>query len=181
MKYLVTGLPRSRTLWMSHFLPDCVHEVAHRLNSVDDLNRIPFGISDSGLGFFLKEILEDLKVPTVIIDRDPEEVEESLCKMLPHMPATNYCGLLGDFLAAWQHHPLVLCIRFHDLDARMAEVCAHLGLPYDWERHNRLGHIELGAPTVNYYAECPPVPGALFMCKVIPLIHLKEATYVAGS
>jgi hypothetical protein len=179
MKYLITGLPRSRTLWMSHFLPDCVHEVAHRLNSTDDLNRIPFGISDSGLGFFLKEILEDLKVPTVIIDRDLDEVEESLHDMLPCMPATNYCELLGDFLAAWRHHPLVLCVRFHDLDARMAEICEHLGLPYDWKRHEQIGHIELNVETLRQYAQHPRLPGALVMDKVVPLLKLKESAHVS--
>lgn len=179
MKYLITGLPRSRTLWMSKFMPNCVHEVAQDIDALDDLYRINVdGISDSGLGFYLEWILENLKVPTLIIDRNIDEVEKSLSEMGLGLPITNFCELLQEKLLLSKNHPLVLWVKFDDLNARMEEIWQHLvpNIPFDHERFEQMRQTEIvvNVEDIKQRLINPHKVGALLLCEIVPLLKLKE-------
>jgi hypothetical protein len=180
MKYLVTGLPRSRTLWMSKFLPNCMHEVAHDLDSLDELDRIDTdGISDSGLGFHLAWILENLKVPVLIINRDIKDVEQSILDLNLGYPASNICDVLLEKLTAQKNHPLVLWVDFDEIDTRMQEICAHLKVHYIEEKHQQMRVIEmqLDSEAIKAKLKLPHHVGKLLLSEVVPLLKLKETDH----
>lgn len=179
MKYLVTGLPRSRTLWMSKFLPNCVHEVAQNIDNLDDLRRIGVdGISDSGLGFWLEWILENLKVPVLVIDRNIDEVEKSLFEMGLGLPITNFCELIQAKLLLSKEHPLVLWVKFEDLNARMEEIWHHLlpDTPFDQEKFEQMRNAEIviDIDGVKQRMAVPHKVGSLLLREVVPFLRLKE-------
>lgn len=89
-RFMITGLPRSRTAWWSVVattsLSYCHHEPLPHTRSFDDLKRYfetwphrPFaGISDSGIAPVLGRILEEIQPRTLIVMRDVFAVRESL-------------------------------------------------------------------------------------------------------
>ena len=136
--FLICGLPRSRTLWMAEFMTDrnsiCAHEPMFRMNTVEDIkefydkgNQIfkgNIGISDSGAGFFIDWILENVKPRTLIIHRDHLEVEESLKGMGLGYVKTDFCKVLQSKYDAVKGHPLVLNVSFDALkDMRVMQHC----------------------------------------------------------
>jgi hypothetical protein len=154
--FLVTGLPRSRTAWMSvltttaHSL--CLHEPSAAFKDIEELRGFYdcdypnfIGASDSGLGFFLPWILENIRPHTLIIERDPQEVTESLCQL--GLPRTNYAYLLQEAIEPFRHHPLCLWVRFDRLDDRrtIEKVFWHLmpGVPFDEERWAQLARMHI--------------------------------------
>lgn len=144
--FLVTGLPRSRTLWMSSWLTTdtsiCLHEPTPRLQRIEDLRNeyealegAFKGFSDSGLGFWLDWILQEIKPRTLIIDRVIADVEQSLVNMNLGLPKTNFCSLLLEELTKYKEHPLVLWVPYEELNSRLEEIWNHLlpGKPFDKE------------------------------------------------
>ena len=89
-KFFITGLPRSRTAWLSTFFTGdncfCYHEVIRISDSFDNavekmLNRkeMYVGNSDSSLPFWMNKIDHVLiHSPIVIIERDIDEATNSL-------------------------------------------------------------------------------------------------------
>ena len=92
-KFFITGLPRSRTAWLSTFFTGnncfCYHEIIRVSKGFDDaiqklLNRkeMYVGNSDSSLPIWINEIDHILcDSPIVIIERDMGEVVHSLTKV----------------------------------------------------------------------------------------------------
>jgi hypothetical protein len=123
--FLVTGLPRSKTAWMSvvaSMVPDaiCYHEPVTRFKRWEccfDIWKNPttvhVGIADSGLGFHLDRILADVAPQILIIRRDPQQVKESLKRLNP--TRTNYVDLLSESLDAFSTSPGVRSVAFDDL------------------------------------------------------------------
>ena len=156
--FLVTGLPRSRTAWMSVLLTTaqslCLHEPSASFREIEELRTFYetdypnyMGASDSGLAFFLPWILENLHPHTLIIERDPDEVTESLCQI--GMPRTNIAYLLRDALEPFRHDPMCLWVPFRRLDDRrtIEKVFWHLlpGVPFDEDRYDQLRHMNIQA------------------------------------
>lgn len=123
--FLITGLPRSRTAWMSIVASMgpasiCFHEPMLALGSwreakklwADDAYKF-VGISDSGAGFHLAEIMRDIRPRTLIIERLRADVDVSL-RILSDVQ-TNYCDLLSARLEEFKSHPLVKVVAFADL------------------------------------------------------------------
>jgi hypothetical protein len=123
--FLITGLPRSRTAWLSavcnlnqHAI--CHHEPIQNLKhwhealSLWEMRGYTYtGISDSSLGFHLPEILRLHSPNTLVILRDREAVEASLEAMGVY--AGNYCRLLHSRIQAALRHPLVMAVGFEEL------------------------------------------------------------------
>jgi len=92
-KFFITGLPRSRTAWLSSFFTGnncfCYHEVIRISKSFDEaigkmLNRkeMYVGNSDSSLPIWANEIDHILQhSPIVIVERDIDEVTNSLINL----------------------------------------------------------------------------------------------------
>lgn len=103
-RFFITGLPRSRTAWMAAFMSAgnsfCLHE-PRNWTSVWQGNGagVHAGISDSGLGFQLENIIDTYAPRILIIDRPIAEVEASLAALNTGLPRTNFCEILHKSLS----------------------------------------------------------------------------------
>ena len=131
-KFLITGLPRSRTAWLAVAATRggvvCHHEPSAWLKDPDaltDLWNEPHdagGISDSALGIILPDILKTHRPRTLIIVRPPEAVGASVAAYLARGGVTIDRTLLarrlhrlGGVLASCVDHPLVRAVDFESL------------------------------------------------------------------
>ncbi len=148
-KFFVTGLPRSRTAWMSAFLTTgetlCYHEPSCHIAKIEDISTFfdstfykHIGVSESSLGFFIEWILENIKPRTLIIERDIAEVKESMRQIGLPMDRFYFCELLQETLSQFRDHPLVKVVHFNSLVHKrvMQDVYWHLmpGCAFDEER-----------------------------------------------
>ena len=157
-KFFVTGLPRSRTAWMSAFLSTgetlCLHEPCCLISQIDQLPAVldttfykHMGFADSGLGFHIEWILENLKPRTLIIERDVAEVEESFRKA--GLVANNfyYCDLLAQTLLEFRDHPLVKWVHFNSLGHKrvMQDIYWWLmpGMAFDEARYEQFSSFNI--------------------------------------
>ncbi len=92
--FYITGLPRSRTTWMSMVFNAhglfCWHEGMNNCLTKDDYRakmevRSIVGNADCGLPYC--DILEDMPGPMVVIEREPKDVQKSLNAL--GMPCTD--------------------------------------------------------------------------------------------
>lgn len=129
--YLIVGMPRSKTAWMSvvaSMVPGsiCHHEPVTRFKRWEccfDIwknTAMPHvGIADSGLGFHLERILAEVAPRVLIIRRDPKEVIESLKRISPtqiNYEPENLVRALTESLDAFAAAPGVLSVAFEDLE-----------------------------------------------------------------
>lgn len=125
--FLITGLPRSRTAWFAAVANTvtgaiCHHEPMERyptwrdcLDLWRDRDRKWVGISDSALGFHLREILADHKPRTLIVKRDLQQVVGSLEAIGVGGDMHRFCSVLNARMIAAQGHPLVKTVAFEML------------------------------------------------------------------
>ena len=140
--FLITGLPRSRTAWLSALccaMPGaiCYHEPVswhpswQACLSLWDRDRpaaIGVGISDSGLGFHLGRIIKHYSPRVLVVDRPKAEVEASL--MAIGIAAPRYCDLLLDRINAAANSPCVMRASFARLqDSNMVLKCLRWLMP----------------------------------------------------
>lgn len=140
-KYLITGLPRSRTAWMAAFM-ECAHEPTAQMDTLFDIESFyeeNEGCSDSGMGWWLPWISRQIKPRILIIVRPIADVEESLFREFPELPRTNYCAKLAEALLPLRYAPGVMTVSFSALSdiATMRRVFWHLrpGVPFDEGRY----------------------------------------------
>jgi hypothetical protein len=82
IKYVIAALPRSGTAWLSALLSTndvpCVHEAAS-IKSIEEwaAQPEPVGICDTSL-FLFPRVVNSIKAPTLIIDRDHGAISDSL-------------------------------------------------------------------------------------------------------
>ncbi len=130
-KFLITGLPRSRTAWLSAlFSTDkvlCWHEpinkfgsiaaVKQMLENIDGYNVV--GISDSSVGveadFYINYFYD---YPVVIINRDESEVIKSLVKFLGinKSGATKIVDMVNEGLDAMRKLRVMVEVDYEDLN-----------------------------------------------------------------
>lgn len=137
--FLITGLPRSRTAWLTaaaNTVADtmCLHEVTAdlpRWQSIFGIWEEPWdafhvGIADSALGFRLSEIIAYAAPRILIVERPQAEVEESLARI--GVAKSNYCTLLAEKLEVFKTHPLVRHVAYANLadTAEVVRCMAHL-------------------------------------------------------
>lgn len=137
--FLITGLPRSRTAWLSVVADGvpgatCEHEPLKRFKHWSDIgtlwrdgDAVYVGASDSGLALFLSEILARWSPRTLIVCRSAWAVDQSLRKIgIP--PASGLLELMMDSLSRCLGHPMVRTIEYDDLTDpdRVVDALAHL-------------------------------------------------------
>lgn len=157
-RFFITGLPRSRTAWMAAFFSlgktMCYHEPICDIDSLDGLKHLydsPFydhvGVSDSGLGFHIGWILENLGPKTLIIGRPRRDVDLSLKRI--GLGESNQTALLERELDTWCSHPLVKYIPYALLGNRrvMERAWFHLmpGVPFDEVRFDQFSRLNVQA------------------------------------
>ena len=131
-KFLITGLPRSRTAWLAVAATRadivCHHEPSAWLKDEAALTALwgahgpPVGISDSALGIILPKILKDHGPRTVIVQRHPNGVVRSMEAYLAAGGITMPEGLiarrtatLARVLASCEGSPLVRVVAYENL------------------------------------------------------------------
>jgi len=144
MSGFITGLPRSRTKWFADYFDGipgvtAYHEPLNGLRSKREFYDIVDRggiIVDSGL--LITDFQERYNLPTVIIERDIDAVFDSLCRYFEAqgLPLPNRLSL--DLIKEGVDALQGLRIAFEDIDARMAEIHRHLGVPFDAEYAARM-------------------------------------------
>ena len=185
--FLITGLPRSRTAWMSAFFCTgnifCLHEPMSTLYDISEAGRLftsdfhsHVGVSDTAAGFFLPWIMENVNPPTVIIERDLADVEEDLRRV--GIPVVNDMQtVLLKKLNEYRHHPNVLWVGFDSLSDKriMQKIWFHLvpGVPFDDERYEQLNdlNIQANVPKFKEYAQANQARQAHMLRDVFPLLQ----------
>lgn len=181
--FLVTGLPRSRTAWLSVLLHDpawhvsCEHEPSAHFRHLDDAVRYfsmgketgwRVGAADHGLGWWAKELIEATDMRVLLVERPMPDVYASVCKMGLPPSVIDYLEELRDRENRVRSHPNVQCIPFDRLNdrGRVEAAWFHLlpGVPFDESRYRALSrlNIELSRETVaeiltrqpGIYREC---------------------------
>ncbi len=126
-RFFITGLPRSRTAWLSTFFSTgnaiCYHETI----GMSDITELPskfesdfykyVGVCESSLGFFMEWILDNIKPKTMIVERDPNEVYASLVQM-GVKSTRSQLQYLADELKKFRDHPLVMWVPFEALNVK---------------------------------------------------------------
>lgn len=131
-RFLITGLPRSRSAWFA-VATGALHEpISHSsyaaFRPVWEMDR-DLGVSDSGAGMWLQEIMDDFSPKVLIVERPAEEVIGSFAKYLWKGGATVDPRAIGQRLAGLQkalqvEHPLIKRVSFDSLrDHRVMEDC----------------------------------------------------------
>lgn len=140
--FLILGLPRSRTAWLSTLFAFgdvfCWHDLSGECNTTGQIatrlgatNAHRVGLSDSGLVLWLGEMLADWVPGRILfVRRDPLSAatsfasvtgfEQSLCEAV--------FGVLDDGLNHWQKHFKARQLDFEDIDSEheMQGVWHHL-------------------------------------------------------
>lgn len=135
--FLITGLPRSRTAWMSAMcmmIPDavCFHEPIEYApsweQSLEVWNAFPqykfVGISDSGLGYHLEKIIKSHNPRILIIDRPLSEICNSLSKI--GIKDEKASEVLHKRLSLIAQNDSIMRVKFSDLDEKIQECLDHL-------------------------------------------------------
>jgi hypothetical protein len=123
MRFLCTGLPRSRTAWFS-VLMGCRHEITRETESFEDLvAKWPdnSGISDAALGFQLKRIVREIGPRVLVVERDLEDVMASFLRYMTDVPISltvleEHLTLLSNRLNEVQDPTFVRRLRYESLD-----------------------------------------------------------------
>lgn len=126
-RFLITGLPRSRTAWFATAASrdgfPCLHEPSKFLFGYDELASVwpdGCGISDSALALHLGAILRDFAPRTLIVERSIVEVIDSYCRFVGHDVRTDIVAAplfqAQTELTRWKSHPLVRCVAFAALN-----------------------------------------------------------------
>jgi hypothetical protein len=144
-RFLITGLPRSRTAWWA-VVSGAEHEpIAHN----GGLNgwgwRKEGGISDSYAAFALHALLATYEMPTLIVERPVADVSQSLWRYLGNHENHVDVRMVTSMLAAWKdtldaetpYAALIKRVRFKDLnDIAVVRECL------DWLGVNEPPHLE---------------------------------------
>jgi hypothetical protein len=163
--FIITGLPRSRTAWLSNFLTSgnifCFHEASNGCYSWQDLgNKIDkalehydiVGNADSALAVSpnLCEIAEH--VPTIIIERSIEDVSNSL-KDLYETDDPIIDSMLYEMQKNLDAVECGLRIHYEDIDNRLEDIwnfCTN-NSPYDANRAEHL--IKMNIQTEDIWGD----------------------------
>jgi hypothetical protein len=125
MRFLIAGFPRSRTAWFSalcNTLPDtiCLHEPCWTAGSwkgaIAQWNRVHpenIGLSDPTLSLHIGDIIREFSPRVLWIDRDKEDVDESLEKI--GFGGTEICAVISDLAKPFIGGDLVLRVPFESL------------------------------------------------------------------
>jgi hypothetical protein len=144
--FYVTGLPRSRTAWLANFLTHrnafCHHEAMNGCHSVDEylglMNMDYDFVGNSDCGLFLSPCLID--GPLVIIERDINEVEDSLSEIFNGIYVRQYCEQAQEKLDQLNG----LRIPFDDINDNLEEIWCHcIGDGFDGRRAEQLKNFNI--------------------------------------
>lgn len=178
--FIIFGMPRSMTAWLSAFLTCgpvfCQHELSGKLDSpqeiADSLRQQPFpfsGLADPGALMIWQELTELLPDATLIyVRREPKQSRESLAEVGSVEPAAllpRYAQLIhqaSSFIA--EAEPKVL--EFHDLQQehwlrQLWSWCSDANLPEAHLRKMMTLRVTQKDEIIQAAASSPQTKGAI--------------------
>ena len=149
MDYFITGLPRSKTAWMSLYFTRGISVCHHELTAQYGINKclafkpspsIVEGNSDSGLLIYWKAFMEKFpSAPWVNVVRKYSEVRMSSLKFgISERNIQSAIELQKSFREQMEGNPNYLEIPFEFTDLHLEEACGHIGLEYNQYHTDRL-------------------------------------------
>lgn len=132
MTYFVASLPRSRTTWFAAYFnalgSNCLHEALCGCEEKEDFDRrmaAADGNADCGL------VISDFQdrfpgAPTVIIHRDPVEVQRSMARLGYPIDISTLQWLSGRLKRLSGLH-----VKFHDIDRSLEQITRYVGIEYN--------------------------------------------------
>ena len=165
-KFFITGLPRSRTAWLSTFFTGdncfCYHEILRVSNGFDDaiqklLNRkeIYVGNSDSSLPIWMDKIDHVLQYsPIVIIERDMDEVTNSLTNLFGDYDYTKFIDFTLERLEIIKKRYNYISVDYNKLNEQLHlkmiwDFCVP-NIPFDKDKFETLKTINISINKNSY-------------------------------
>jgi len=144
--YFITGLHRSRTAWMAAYL-DCIHEPIKYMNQLSDLDMYfdkYGGISDSSLSFWIDDIISIYEPKTVIIERDIDDVKQSLKRLFPGIPDNPLMEKLKEKMDSVES-PLILRVKYEELNDinTMEKIHNHIETEFNVDKFERFKTLNI--------------------------------------
>lgn len=129
--FVITGLPRTRSAWLSAYF-NVPHEGIRKGLSLSDIE----GTADCGYVLCPAWREAQPKHSLVIIERDPLEVIDSLQRL--NAP-TVMVSSLAEMLESYYRDALV--VQYTELDYRLPSICSFIDRPYDYVRHENFREL----------------------------------------
>ena len=158
MNFYITGLPRSRTAWMSNFFTTdrtfCYHEGVNGCDSIksykDRLNMFQYShVGDSNT--YYPYINLGQNAPIIVILRDIKEVQRSLEVLFGKM---DYTPILEETRSKLLKLD-ALFVQFNDVNNRLEEIWNHCikDIKFDHKRANELSKMKVETIDFNFNLE----------------------------
>ena len=163
--FFITGLPRTRTAWMSQFFTTnesyCYHEALRKAvttGKVADtmLNRNEYyvGNSDSSLPFYIDDMMEYFPdAPILIIERDVFEVDQSLRNLFGGNHDEVLIKTMRELVRIEKEYHTV-SVSFEELDdpVVMKDIWKYLipAIPFDKGRYERFNELNISINKKKY-------------------------------
>ena len=161
--FFITGLPRTRTAWLSCFFTSnnvfCYHEILRYIKKEEGIDKVIskltnrkemyVGNSDSSMPIWGEKIHDIVKdSPVVVIERDEKEVIESLTDIFGHQEHMEYhIKEASDRLKVIKEKYNCISVHFYDLDdsSYVKSIWEHCvpKLPFDMDRFNQLNVTDI--------------------------------------
>lgn len=152
-RFIVLGLPRSRTYWISRFLSygetECDHDPARhftsRADAIDYLNRPGLAAVDTSLGLIWADIAPklDRRISVVVVHRAITDVAASLRRIGFQDAGTSALEAFAEKLWAIPglHLTFNVLDRFYGCTS-LYTYCREERLPVDWWNEMKDQHLE---------------------------------------
>lgn len=139
--FFITGLPRSRTAWISNLFSHrnsyCYHELIRHADSIKEMAQLLkqrpetfVGTCDSTFPFYADQMIQEIPAcKIVIVEREPHEVFDSLLEAFGREHATQLGELVDMTLEAIE----VLKKRYHTTSIPFEEMNDHATVMMMWE------------------------------------------------
>lgn len=145
ISFMVLGGPRSATTWAANWLTTdttlCLHDplleyTTERLKRLQPASGKRLGISCTS-SLLYPDWLNAQKCPKLVLYRDVKEINRSLRELgLVELIESRHLARIAD--AAKQKNVMLVPYEYLFLPTAAKRIAAHLGVPFDAERHNML-------------------------------------------
>jgi len=187
-RFFITGMPNTPLAWLAVLCTTdqvlCRHSPTPVLASIDDLKSLyepgayrHVGIADSALGFFAERILREYHPRTVVVYREPREVDDEIAAK--GVKATNYNDLLAEALERIHKAPSVMWVPCQALRQKrvIQKIFWHLlpGVAFDEARFDMLWSLMIQVdPEKSATFEANAATIRNLMAPIISQMHFKE-------
>lgn len=156
----IVGLPRSRTCWLTAFMqhPDvfCGHDLFSVNIDASVFYEVPeqYRVAIDTNPISAKEYIKDLGAPLVVVKRCPNEVLESLCKLMGEDNRDYLSKCIAEMNNALKRAEVYadMVVDFNDMDNRLDELWSLClpGVELTQLRKETFKHLSITGKGVNY-------------------------------